>query len=587
MRPPSLFPEARSGREELKAALLRPPLHHFTLARGESERAQLLEESGIRESELSHDTAWIPLSCAKRVLVGIITQLGEEAVRVQGDALQTPEVLGIHVRLLRHAKTPRDAIDHFTRTASEWTRVGTFEQAELDEGRARIVYRPSPDIDTDQSDLCFCLLRQGQLSALPELFGLPPARIEHPSCLERGDPTCVYELSWESLDSRLGLGTAVAGMIGATTGAFLLATPTIAIGAGVLGGAAGLLLGQTIVLRRRDRATRTLERHRIVALEHGLEQRGQLRSQAGDLTGSLLGGKYQILRTVGTGGIGTVYAAEHLGLGFQVAVKVLRGAAAVDASEVARLRREARIQMSLEHPNIVRTFDLDQTPDGSLYVVMELLRGKSLQDHLKKKRPLAPGFAIPIFIQACRALSAAHRLQIVHRDLKPGNVFLCEGGNVKVLDFGMSKLAQEETLTQEGYTLGTPEYMSPEQCVGGPVDERSDLYAFGVLMYEALTGDLPFYGKNRQNLLEHHQRSTPKSMRQLRPDLNLPEELDRLVLGCLMKDPAERPASAQQLERALASVPPNSVVHDYPPDVAPRARDRSASSRPGPLWRPR
>ncbi|HSC88071.1 MAG TPA: serine/threonine-protein kinase, partial [Polyangiaceae bacterium] len=309
---------------------------------------------------------------------------------------------------------------------------------------------------------------------------------------------------------------------------------------------------------------------RIAALEHGLEQRGQFGSQLGDLTHSVLGGKYRMLRPVGSGGIGTVYAAEHLGLGVQVAVKVLRGAAAVDAAEVARLRREARVQMSLEHPNVVRTFDLDQMPDGTLFVVMELLRGVSLQDQLKRRRPLPPGFAIPVFLQACSALSAAHRLGIVHRDLKPGNIFLCEGGLVKVLDFGMSKLAEEETLTQDGYTLGTPEYMSPEQCVGGPIDARSDVYAFGVLMYEALTGDLPFHGKSRQALLEHHQRSTPRPMRQVRPDLSIPDELDRIVMACLKKRPSERPQTAQQLERLLAAVPPLGVLNEYPADTPQR-----------------
>jgi eukaryotic-like serine/threonine-protein kinase len=251
-----------------------------------------------------------------------------------------------------------------------------------------------------------------------------------------------------------------------------------------------------------------------------------------------------------------VYAAEHLGLGIQVAVKVLRGAAAVDAAEVARLRREARVQMAIEHPNVVRTFDLDQLPDGTIYVVMELLSGMSLHELMKRSHPLPVAKALPIFIRACRALSAAHRLGIVHRDLKPGNIFLCEGGAIKVLDFGMSKLAAEETLTQEGYTLGTPEYMSPEQCSGAEVDARSDIYAFGVLMYEALSGELPFRGKTRQALLEHHQRSAPKPLLISKPDLAVPPELDRLVMACLKKRPADRPATAQQLERMLAAVPP-------------------------------
>ncbi len=317
-----------------------------------------------------------------------------------------------------------------------------------------------------------------------------------------------------------------------------------------------------------ERAARTFEKNRIAALERGLEQRGQLHNTPGDLIGSVLGGKYRIVRRIGTGGIGTVYAAEHVALGSKVAIKVLRGAAAADAAEIARLRREARVQVSIEHPNVVRTLDLDQMPDGSIYVVMELLLGESLAQRLKKRSPLAPGFAIPVFMQVCRALDAAHKKGVVHRDLKPGNVFICEDRTVKVLDFGMSKLGEAESLTQEGYTLGTPEYMSPEQCIGAPLDGRSDLYALGVLMYEALAGELPIRAKSRRELLELHQRQAPVPMRQRRPELGLPPLLDQAVLACLRKRPSGRPESARELERMLAAVPREGLVYDYPEQLA-------------------
>src|SRR5262249_15588323 len=159
-------------------------------------------------------------------------------------------------------------------------------------------------------------------------------------------------------------------------------------------------------------------------------------------------------------GIGVVHAAEHIGLGTQVAIKVLRGAAAKDGSEIARLRREAQVASALDHPNVVKVLDLDQLQDGSIYVVMELLRGRSLAEKLHKEGPIAPAFAVKVFRQVCNALAAAHDLGVVHRDLKPGNVFLCDDGETaKVLDFGMSKLAVgatgNEKLTQDGYTLGT------------------------------------------------------------------------------------------------------------------------------------
>jgi serine/threonine-protein kinase len=260
-------------------------------------------------------------------------------------------------------------------------------------------------------------------------------------------------------------------------------------------------------------------------------------------------------------------------LGSRVAVKVLRGAAALDASEIARLRREARVQFSIEHPNVVRTLDLDQLPDGSIYVVMELLRGESLSERLRKQRPLPPGIAVPIFGQVCKALTAAHRMGVVHRDLKPANVYLTADNHVKVLDFGMSKFAEAQTLTRDGYTLGTPEYMAPEQCIGAPVEPRSDLYSLGALMYETLTGDPPFWAKSRYELLELQQREVPEPMLERRPDLDLPEELDETVLACLRKRAAERPTSARDLEVRLSAIASSKLRMEYP-DGTPRRGPR-------------
>lgn len=573
----SLLPQ-RGGREEIRAAALRPALLHLRDARGPEVVSALLADAGLQESEVAHDSAWVSLACARRIVEEVSDTLGEEAIRSRGVHATSPEVLGPHMRLLRQASTPREGYQYLVNTSSESIRIGTYSLVEIGEDHARITYAPLEELEADQEHRSLCLLRQAEFKSVPQLWGLPEAHLMETSCIARGDLACSYELSWTKIAPTLTPWTSITsaigcGAAGALTGNWVLAGLLLASGAAV-GGATGVLASRA----RKSSATRTRERHRIIALEHSLEQRGQLQYTAADLTQSVLGGKYRILRSVGSGGIGTVYAAEHLGVGFQVAVKVLRGAAAVDASEVARLRREARIQMSLEHPNIIRTFDLDQLPDGTLYVVMELLHGLSLQDQLRKKSPLLPGFLIPVFLQACRGLAAAHRLSIVHRDLKPGNIFLCEGGVVKVLDFGMSKLAQEDALTQDGYTLGTPEYMSPEQCVGGPIDARSDIYAFGVLMYESLTGDIPFRSKNRRALLDHHQRTTPRSMRRVRPDLDIPEALDQIVLACLAKPPESRPQTAEQLERMLALLPPSLINSNYPMET-PR---ESTLERPEP-----
>jgi len=573
--PPSLA-SARGGREEVRAALLRPAVLHLRAALGNAAVKQILAEAGLYQDEIGHDSSWISLSCTRHILDRIIAEVGPEAVSSRGEYIADPSVLGMHMRMLRRAVWPEEAYLFAVSASGEQLRVGSYTLDSSSDTSASLTYTPFQDLEVEQRDRCFCMLRQAELKSYPCLWGLGEARLREESCISKGDLTCRYHLQWDraapiltpwiALASAAGIGGAVG-----LTEHYVTATVAASLGA-IVGGAAGHLATRL----RKHSAARCHERYRILALEHGLEQRGEMQTTSGDLTHSVLGGKYRILRSVGSGGIGTVYAAEHMGLGFQVAVKVLRGAAAADAAEVARLRREARVQMSIEHPNVVRTFDLDQLPDGTLYVVMELLQGRSLQEQLKRESPMPPGLAIPIFMQSCRALSAAHRLGIVHRDLKPGNIFLCEGGIVKVLDFGMSKLAQEESLTQDGYTLGTPEYMSPEQCVGSALDARSDIYAFGVLIYEALTGSLPFRARNRQALLEHHQRSKPRPMRQLRKDLNLPEELDRIVLSCLAKSPADRPADAQVLEHALANLHPGSMVHQYPTDTP-----RYVGSRPG------
>jgi serine/threonine-protein kinase len=440
------------------------------------------------------------------------------------------------------------------------------------------VYRPRSDIEDGQADELICAARRSELAAIPLIWGLPSATIEHPRCICRGDAECDYLIRWKFGQKRsiaLGavLGAAASGGAVAFSGSLVGAGIAAGVGAGL-----GAALGMASERVSEERSLRVFEKHRIAALERGLEVRGHFRETATDMVDSVLGGKYRILRKIGSGGIGVVYAAEHIALGTEVAVKVLRGAAAMDASEIARLRREARVQGSIEHPNVIRTLDLDELPDGSIYVVMELLRGNSLASLLKQQGLVAPGLAVPMFVQVCRALWAAHQLGVVHRDLKPGNIFICDDKNVKVLDFGMSKFNEAESLTQDGYTLGTPEYMAPEQCIGAPVDARTDLYALGVMMFEAVTGDLPIRGRNRRELLELHQRAIPRSIIEARPDLPLPEGLSLAIAQCLRKRAAERPTNARELEKLLATIPVEGLPEEYPSDV-PRHSSDAPSSR--------
>ena len=572
------LPPTGAGREELRITLLKPYLLRLRDERGDSAVRALLATVGVPPTLVDDDSAWLSLAAVRRTLAALATALGDEALASRGTWMTHPETLGAYVRLLRVASVPEDAYRYLAANSAESTRVGAYELVQLERGKAEIVYRPRPELEADQSDPLLCMTRRAELSSVPRIWGLGEATIEHDVCLAKGDSECRYRVRWATpRRHRVPFGAAVGGL---SCGAAVLASGShlgAAIGT-LIGTAAGAAIGRLTERVEEERASRVFEKNRIAALERGLEARGHFREAAGDLAGETLGGKYRILHRIGSGGIGAVYAAEHVGIGAKVAIKVLRGAAAVDASEIARLRREARVQGSIEQANVVKTLDLDQMPDGSIYVVMELLHGMSLAQRLKTHGPIAPGFGIPMFVQVCHALSAAHHLGIVHRDLKPGNIFINEDSSIKVLDFGMSKLGESEGLTQDGYTLGTPEYMAPEQCIGAPVDPRTDLYAFGVLMYEALTGDLPIRGRNRRELLELHQREIPRPLRIARPDLQIPETLDAAVMLCLKKRAAERPASAKELERILMSVPSEGLLLEYPVSMSRQRLAQSSSA---------
>jgi hypothetical protein len=580
----------QGGKEELRASVLKTYLLRIRTERGERTAGQLLITAGIDPGAVDNETGWVSQQAAKRALRAISALLGRDAVRHRGDWVTHPEALGVLVRMLRASERPIDAYRYLAEHAREVTRVGTWSIDEVARRKGlspavRMTYKPRSDGGDDageradsEGEELLCDARLGELAGLPRIWGLLDAEITHETCLARGAPECVYDVRWTTRRSREGL---VVGALGAC----VVCGPAVAVAGGALAGtlAAGLgaLLGAAAGFMwdrsREDRSARSFEHNRIAALERGLELRGEIGGTPTDLTGTVLGAKYRIGRKIGSGGIGVVYAAEHVTLGHEVAVKVLRGAAARDGGEIARLRREAYIQVHVEHPNVVRVLDLDQMPDGSIYVIMERLIGRSLADKLSRDGLLAPGHAITIFSHVCRALDAAHRKDVVHRDLKPGNIFLCEDGVAKVLDFGMSKLATAESLTQAGYTLGTPEYMAPEQCIGAQVEARTDIYALGVMMYEALTGELPIVASSRRELLDLHQRQIPTPMRQRRPDLPIPEELDQTVMKCLKKRVNERPKGAAQLEHMLSAVPLEGLAMSYPPGVSRRAPSQTGT----------
>lgn len=602
----------QGGKEELRASILKTYLLRIRSEKGDRASRAILSNAGIDPSMVDNETGWVSTQAAKKALRGICEQLGSvDALRSRGDWVINAEALGSLVRMLRTAEQPVDAYVYLAENAREVTRVGSWDfeipqpgkpseankipepkdddaanetAAEKEDAAkrlpkdkasvkaVRLVYRHRSDGYDDNekpdtpAEALFCAAREGELASMTRIWGLDDAKVTHEKCIAKGDDCCSYLVEWETSAKKNTAVMAAAGAAVVTGGAIGITGGPIAgvIGALIAGGlgyGAGMMFDKSKV----EASGRAFEKNRIAALERGLDLRGEATQAAvpGELTGTVLGGKYRIGKKIGSGGIGVVYAAEHTTLGHEVAVKVLRGAAARDGGEIARLRREAYIQVNIDNANVCRVHDLDQMPDGSMYVVMERLHGRSLADKLSREHVVAPGFALPVFIGVCKALAGAHKKGVVHRDLKPGNVFLCDDGNAKVLDFGMSKLTTAESLTQAGYTLGTPEYMAPEQCIGANVVPQTDLYAFGVLMYEALTGELPIIAQSRRELLDLHQRQIPVPMRQRRPDLDIPEALDAVVMKCLKKRINDRPKSAEELEASLAAIPTAGLPTSY------------------------
>jgi serine/threonine-protein kinase len=270
-------------------------------------------------------------------------------------------------------------------------------------------------------------------------------------------------------------------------------------------------------------------------------------------------GQYQLVERLGQGGMGEVYLAEHALLKRPCALKLIKQDVGADPVVQARFEREVQSAARLAHPNTIEIYDYGHTDDGTLYYVMEYLRGLSLSDLVRRAGPLPAGRVIYLFRQVCAGLAEAHALGIVHRDLKPANVFVAVHGGesdvAKVLDFGLVKLTKQPdaaALTSDMMVSGTPLYMAPEQAVGDrALDARADIYALGAMMYFALTGEPPFTGENAFAVMMAHGRDPVVPPSQKIP--GVPEDLERVVLLCLAKKPTERYQSVKALGEALAA----------------------------------
>ncbi|MBL7686087.1 MAG: serine/threonine protein kinase, partial [Deltaproteobacteria bacterium] len=276
----------------------------------------------------------------------------------------------------------------------------------------------------------------------------------------------------------------------------------------------------------------------------------------------IVDGRYRLDAVLGIGGMGIVYKATHLGLDKTFAVKVLRTEFTKVSGAIERFKVEARAVNHIKNPHIIEVTDYGTLPDGAGYFVMEYLDGKPLS-HLieKEKRPLSYTRMIRIFSQFAEGLAAAHRAKVVHRDLKPDNIFLIQKGNerdyVKILDFGIAKVADGAKLTMAGALLGTPDYMSPQQASGMSLDGRSDIYSFGVIFYEALSGITPFDGDDPHEILKQHLETAPTPLHQVPDSANIPPELEAIVMKCLEKDLKNRYQTMEEVIEDLQKIASN------------------------------
>ena len=296
--------------------------------------------------------------------------------------------------------------------------------------------------------------------------------------------------------------------------------------------------------------------------------------------------------------MGIVYEAFHQRIDRKVAIKVLREDFSRRPDVVERFRREAKSASRIGHPNIVDVMDFGDTPLGSSYFVMEMLEGEDLADLLSREIRLSPSRAVALAYQCCRALAAAHEKGIVHRDLKPENVFLLERGGfpdfVKLVDFGVAKMTELDhlegsggrKLTRTGMIFGTPEYMSPEQANGQPLDHRVDIYALGIILYETLTGSVPFEGESFMAVLSKHAVQPVPPLRETWPGLKVSPELEAVVMRALTKQRDQRFPHMRAFGEALEGVPemPDTIPRDSL--VAVRTSSPGSASSPGRLSTP-
>lgn len=283
---------------------------------------------------------------------------------------------------------------------------------------------------------------------------------------------------------------------------------------------------------------------------------------------TLLAGRYELLELVGRGGMAEVHRAHDRALDRVVAVKLLPHAHRDDSEQAVRLREEARAAAALHHPHAVSVFDVGGSDHG-LFVVMEFAAGRTLREEISERGRLGEGEAAAVALAVCEALAASHARGIVHRDVKPANIIVADDGGVKLTDFGIARVLAAEGVTAPGVIVGTATYMAPEQVRGDRLDGRADLYALGVVLYELVTGSVPFTGVGSADVAARRLHESPVPPRHLVPALS--REMDDLVLRALALDPAGRHREAREMAEDLRALASGSPGNGTGPDAVPES----------------